>query len=252
MTNLLYQRTAALLRTEINHGSHEGGTLPTEAQLCERFGVSRSTIRKALQLLRREGLVISRQGSGWSLPSSVPAMRLGVRDASDITGRRAQLTVIGSRTAPAGDVVATALRSEPGAELLMVERASLVDDTMVHRSETWFARNVGADLDPDQAQAEPPALLLSQLGYTIADIDQYAEAVISDTRDEELMGVPPDSPILQVSRLVFDADHVPLFLSLHRHPGSSTRIALNLPTTDNLGGSVVSLAATTERPDPHS
>ena len=62
---LLYSRIATALRTEIELGQVAvGAWLPTEAALCERFGVSRHTVREALRRLAELGLVTRRQGAG--------------------------------------------------------------------------------------------------------------------------------------------------------------------------------------------
>ena len=60
-----YELIAETLSREIRDGVHAEGTLlPTEAQLSERFDVSRHTIRHGLRALRERGLVKSRQGRG--------------------------------------------------------------------------------------------------------------------------------------------------------------------------------------------
>lgn len=62
---LLYNRIAGTLRTEIALGQHPVGSwLATEAELCQRFGVSRHTVREALRALGQLGLVERRQGAG--------------------------------------------------------------------------------------------------------------------------------------------------------------------------------------------
>jgi GntR family transcriptional regulator len=61
----LYRRVAGTLREKIVRGDYPIGTnLPPENELCERFAVSRHTIRQALRQLRDDGLVTSRQGAG--------------------------------------------------------------------------------------------------------------------------------------------------------------------------------------------
>ncbi|WP_268874549.1 GntR family transcriptional regulator [Chitinasiproducens palmae] len=61
----LYRRVVAALRAEILSGAHPvGGLLPTEHALCERFEISRHTVREALRELRADGLIASRRGSG--------------------------------------------------------------------------------------------------------------------------------------------------------------------------------------------
>jgi GntR family transcriptional regulator len=62
---LLYTRIANTLRTEIALGHHPvGSLLATEAELCERFGVSRHTIREALRGLGEQGILDRRRGAG--------------------------------------------------------------------------------------------------------------------------------------------------------------------------------------------
>ncbi|MEU9061132.1 GntR family transcriptional regulator [Streptomyces sp. NPDC048430] len=60
-----YLWVADELRKEINSGAHEPGErLATQEELATRFGVSRTTVNQALSLLRKEELIITRQGSG--------------------------------------------------------------------------------------------------------------------------------------------------------------------------------------------
>ena len=61
----LYLQVASALKDDIVSGAYPvGSLLPTEDALCERFSVSRYTVRGALRLLRDDGLVSSRQGAG--------------------------------------------------------------------------------------------------------------------------------------------------------------------------------------------
>jgi DNA-binding transcriptional regulator YhcF (GntR family) len=61
----LYLQVVRALKDEIGTGVHPVGTqLPTEEELCERFSVSRHTVREALRRLREDNLVSSRQGAG--------------------------------------------------------------------------------------------------------------------------------------------------------------------------------------------
>src|SRR5271155_2600399 len=61
----LYLQVARALKREIVGGVYPvGSQLPTEDDLCERFSVSRYTIREALRRLREDDLVSSRQGAG--------------------------------------------------------------------------------------------------------------------------------------------------------------------------------------------
>lgn len=60
-----YRQIIAYLKSDISSGRlHPGDLLPTEMSLCESFGVSRTTVRQAFQILEREGYIIRRRGKG--------------------------------------------------------------------------------------------------------------------------------------------------------------------------------------------
>ena len=243
MTNLVYQRTANELRRRISSGDYNETTgLPTEAELCASLGVSRSSLRRALDILRLEGLVVSRQGSGWSVPPTLVKARLGVRRAGAQTVNDAAAPeLIGHRLSKPSDDVADALGARNGEELLLVERVSAINETIIHRSETWFSLAVSQAVDQRRAARQPPAQLLHELGYALGRFDQFVEAVLANNRDEELIGLPPGSAVLQVVRTAYDSDGAALFQSLHRHPGIATRIEIDLPTSNNPSSGTVSL-----------
>src|SRR5438477_10857009 len=68
MTEMLrYRQVADSIRRRIGAGEYPSGALETEAELGRAYGVSRITVRKALELLRDEGIVTSRKGSGWRI-----------------------------------------------------------------------------------------------------------------------------------------------------------------------------------------
>src|SRR5271168_737793 len=70
----LYLQVVRALKEEIVSGVHPiGSQLPTEEELCERFSVSRYTVREALRRLRQDNLVSSRQGAGTTVVPPHPA-----------------------------------------------------------------------------------------------------------------------------------------------------------------------------------
>jgi GntR family transcriptional regulator len=70
----LYQQLVRALKDEIVSGVYPvGSQLPTEEELCERFSVSRYTVREALRRLREDSLVSSRQGAGTTVVPPRPS-----------------------------------------------------------------------------------------------------------------------------------------------------------------------------------
>ena len=73
-----YQQLAEILKSEISHILRQGGDkLPTEAELSQRYHMSRQTVRHALQILEDDGLILRRQGSGSYITEQVkdPSVR---------------------------------------------------------------------------------------------------------------------------------------------------------------------------------
>lgn len=77
-TPKLAERLAKRLSTAVHEGQLAAGNrLPTEQALCEQYGVSRTVVREAISMLKREGMLTSRQGSGtFVVPNPSVALRL--------------------------------------------------------------------------------------------------------------------------------------------------------------------------------
>lgn len=72
----LYYQVAQVLRARLEGDDHRGSRLPTEHSLCQEFGVSRTTVRQALALLKQHGLLNSRRGTGTFVSAGGSPVRL--------------------------------------------------------------------------------------------------------------------------------------------------------------------------------
>ena len=76
--SIRYHEIAAVLRERVQAGQFLAGRLlPSESELSTEFAVSRVTVRRALEVLREEGLVNARQGFGWFVASDPVSQSLG-------------------------------------------------------------------------------------------------------------------------------------------------------------------------------
>ncbi|MGN1023482.1 MAG: GntR family transcriptional regulator [Lachnospiraceae bacterium] len=123
------------------------GRLPTEQVLCKRFAISRTTLRRALLLLEEEGLVQSRQGSGYNLTGKIPERR-----------RPAAAFLFPSLTAPGVPEQIRALEtafSKKGARLLLlshenspIREAELLRDLLSNPPAVLFSNTSAPGLSP--------------------------------------------------------------------------------------------------------
>ncbi len=128
----IWSTIAAALRAEIADGSYgPGSKLPVEAQLAQRFGVNRHTVRRALAAMAGEGLVQPRRGAGVFVTAVATEYPLGrrVRFHQNVlaSGRTPSRQILRMETRPASGAEAEALCIAPGTPVHLVEGVSLAD-----------------------------------------------------------------------------------------------------------------------------
>jgi GntR family transcriptional regulator len=149
-----YLEIADALRRQVAAG-RPGDRLPSDAELCERFSVSRMTARQAVQLLANEGLLVRRRGEGTFIaPRTVPRI-LGSPLSFTENMRRRGLRA-DSRLLEAGWVEPTAeertaLRLGAADRAILIERLRLADDRPMAIERAVVAPACAAVLDDDLA-----------------------------------------------------------------------------------------------------
>lgn len=226
MRRVIYREIADSLRRSIESGDYgDGRLLPSEASLGASFGASRVTVRKALEVLRAEGLVASRQGLGWMVagepfPQSLDALVSIERQLAD-SGRTSRREITDFRFVDAPPTVAEVL----GPRVLEVGRVNLADGEPFARVTVWCREDLGVDLSRSQV-ARSSFLDLLPPGPRRAEQTIGAEAM--DEADAALLGVPPASPALVVRRTTYGADGRAMLVSEHCFPGHLTEFVAEL------------------------
>lgn len=145
---------AESLRDRLQMGEwHEGDQLPTEAELAAEYGVSRSTVRSALQQLETLGLTITRHGMGTFVSPYGHAIKAGLQELRSMTdtirahGMTPEMDYHSVEFRPATADEAQALALEAGTRVLATERAVLADGvTVAYSYETIPADYLPSDL----------------------------------------------------------------------------------------------------------
>lgn len=223
-----YRQIAEQLRGEIEAGSLAAGSvLPSEATLGARFDASRVTIRKALELLREQGLVSSRQGAGWFVAVDRLQQSLGglgtieaQLTASDRSSER-EILDFAFTTAPAWVSEHLGTRS-----VLEVRRRNLADGVPFARVTVWCAQSVGEHLTRAQVEAAP---FYEVLDTALGGATQTIGAAAADAADAEVLGIPVGSPVLRCSRITTDTHGETLLVSEHVFPADLTEFVVELP-----------------------
>ncbi len=229
MRTIRYHQIADELRSRIEGGEFAAGaTLSSEASLGQRYNASRVTIRKALEVLRAEGLVDSRQGFGWFVAADVVPQPLAglatIDDQLAASGRVSERRIVDFSFVDAPAEVAAIL----GDRVLEVRRLNLADGEPFARVTVWCGEELGAELSKADVERSSFHDLLP---IDLAGARQSIGAALVDAVDAELLRVPVDSAALVVQRTTHDAKGRPVLMSEHVFPGHLTEFVAELPAS---------------------
>src|SRR6266853_5563995 len=144
----LYERVESILAGDIADGSLRPETqLPTEDGLIERFKVSRTTVRKAIQNLVERGLVEVRRGKGTFVTEPRITQELteltGFVEDMQALGRKPTARLLDKCVMAADEVVAHHLALAPGTLVVRLQRVRLADSVAISFDETYLPRDIG-------------------------------------------------------------------------------------------------------------
>ena len=156
----------------------------SEAELGREYGVSRVTVRRALELLRDEGLVTARQGVGWFVAVDPVRQSLGrvttVEAALEAAGAASGRRVLEFTFEPALPDVAKTLDLPADGEVLRVTRLNLADGEPFAVVTVWVAAALGAQLSRADVERSTFYDLLPLQGVEPGRVVQTITAVAAD------------------------------------------------------------------------
>jgi GntR family transcriptional regulator len=215
-TTPLYARIAASLASDIAAGTLLPGTqLPPEEGLTERFGVSRTTVRKAVESLVVGGLVEIRRGKGTFVAE--PKIRQDLTELSGFVedmlalGRTPTARLLDKRAVAANKTVAQQLGILPGTQVYRIERIRLANGVPMSFDETYLPLEIGEKVASNDLEAEPIfALMEGKYGIPLVEAEYALEAVTADDHVADALGIAAGSAIFLIERTSFAKGHGPV------------------------------------------
>ncbi|ORW65944.1 GntR family transcriptional regulator [Mycobacterium saskatchewanense] len=236
----LHRQLFLVLHDEIDRGAiAPGEALPTEQTLCDQFGVSRITVRRALADLAEQGYIERRHGVGSFVRRHGPADVSGYlgSGSSYMQGLRqtqfeteVEVIELGVRRPPR--LVADALEtSDELLQVLRVRRQRRTGEPLIV-SDAWLPARLAPALTETTLLRAPLYQLLSEAGVAVDRVRHEITAEIAGPRNARLLDTAIGAALLRVNRLSFVAGAPHHYLSALLSPGRS-RVLFN-QTADEL------------------
>jgi GntR family transcriptional regulator len=226
-----YHHIAEELRGRILSGTYAAGRLlPSESELSSEFGVSRVTVRKALEILRDDALVDSRQGFGWFVAGDTvrqPLARLAtIEDQMRASGAIPQRRVLDFAFEKAPKKVAQALGTS---QVLRVRRVTLADGEPFAIVTVWCPAELAENVSRADVERSP---FYELLDVPLSGATQTIGADAATPEEAEVLKVPAGSPVLRCVRTTSSTDERVVLVSHHVFPAHRTEFVVDLPFVD--------------------
>lgn len=206
-----YQVKGELLR--LIDGAAAGTMLPTERDLAERFGTSRTTVRQAISELVVEGRLERTQGSGTFVaePKLIQLRQLSslTEDAAERPGA-VHSQVLDIARVPAGPEVAAALGLTEKARVSRVERLRIVGAEPIAHEVAHLAGSYPRLAAELAKRGSLYRTLAQAYGVDLADAEDVIETALASPVEARLLSVETGLPMLLIRRTARDVDGRPV------------------------------------------
>jgi len=212
----LYTQIRELLRERIMSGSFRSeGLLPSENEMVKAFGVSRITVRQALNDLQKEGLVFKIHGKGTFVTRAKAVQSLmrveGFGEAMSGAGHETFSRVLGHRVMRAGSSLAARLQLADGAEVVEIRRLRFLDRNPISLDVTYVPPEIGRRLfKEDLVRRDIFEILDNDYGFPLERAELKIDAMTADAPLAQLLAVAEGAAVMRIERLTYTANDRPI------------------------------------------
>jgi len=211
-----------------------GQLMPSEQEICEKLGVSRTVVRQAMSSLERKGLITKQSGkrsavSHTTYNGSLMQNLRGFYEDAVSKGQKHTTRVLELRVAPAESEVAEALKLNEGDPVILLNRLRFLDGEPEVLVKTYIPERKCPDLiREDLTNQSLYELLTRKYGLVITKGYRTVEAVPLGRGDAKLLGVRSKSPALLLKSVGLLEGGTPLEYFVAKHRGDRSRFRIDL------------------------
>jgi DNA-binding GntR family transcriptional regulator len=214
----LYFQVARQIESAIERGElRPGQRLDNEIDLADRFGLSRPTLRKAIEELVAKGLLVRKRGVGTQVVQGQlqrPVELSSLFDDLSKNHQRPSTHVVSCGTVAADESVADALAVEVGEPVLAIERVRFARDEPLAILHNWLPVGL-CDLTTDALSQRGLYELMRASGVHMRIANQRIGAAPATSAQARLLGVRKGAALLTMERRTYDDTGRPVELGRH-------------------------------------
>lgn len=210
----LYLQLVDQLEMEIRNSMLANDKLSSERELTKIYGVSRITVRLALQELEKRGLVYKKHGKG-TYVSEITDSAVDLSAAYSFTdqmkklGKVPQTKILSFRLIEAPESIAQQMQIAPGELIFEIERLRIANDTPMMIERSYVPHTLFDGLTEEMLSMHPLYELFQlQFSQTIRLAEEEFYASIALDNEAELLGIRSGSPVLHLLRKTFNTKNI--------------------------------------------
>ncbi|UDM32220.1 GntR family transcriptional regulator [Lentilactobacillus laojiaonis] len=222
MADLVYRTVMVDLKNRIQADEFKSQRLPDERSLSEEYGVSRSTIKRALNILANQGIIFKKRGSGSFINPLYQKNRtifqyggsnLGVTDSFISNGKTSQIKLLDFKVIPADEELQKDLFLNSGDFVYEIKRLRLFDNQPFMIEIGYIPIKLAPELSAEIVSSSIFNYMEEQAGKSVTKSFMSIMAEPSNAEDQELLCLTPTEPVGIMEGIFFLDDGTPFEVS---------------------------------------
>lgn len=222
MTDLVYRNIIKDLKDRIQDNEFESKKLPDERSLSDSYGVSRSSIKRALNVLANQGIIFKKRGSGTFINPlyqknqtifQYEGSNLGVTDSFKSDGKTPQIKLLDFDVIPATKELQTELFLDPGEFVYRIKRLRSFENKPFMIEMGYIPIRVTPELNQEIVTGSIFNYIEDAKGKSVTKSFMTITANPSTNEDQKLLGLKPVEPVGVMEGIFFLDDGTPFEVS---------------------------------------
>lgn len=217
----IYLQIEQILTDKIASGVLKSGyPIPSEPAMSEQYGVSRMTVRKAVDYLVRQGAVVRHRGRGTFVCEAKPELKIALPLDKHLTSSEVACflkqpisnKLLHLSKVSASPLIADSLNIKEGEEVWFMKRLRLIGNTPFVFEQSYMIAKLFPDLTSEDLSASKYAYL-QRCGYSVGGSEKKLRAELPTQATRELLGLKRDEPVLYARSVAFFDNNQPFEVS---------------------------------------